>query len=66
MMKERDQLHRIAGQNGAKENWDNYKKLRNKINNRLKYEEKQWQSSKLKECKGDSKSTWKALKSILN
>ena len=66
MMKERDRLHKIAGQHGTNENWDKYKRLRNQINNRLNYEEKQWQSLKLRECKGDSKTTQKTLKSILN
>ena len=66
LMKDRDNLQKDAAQTGDKNKWDQYKKIRNKINNKLKYEEKCWQRRKLEQCNGDSKSSWKTVKSILN
>ena len=66
MMKNRDQLHKVASQSNITEDWTVFKKIRNQINNRLKYEEKRWQSEKLRQCNGNAKSSWKTLKSILN
>ena len=36
------------------------------MNNRLKFEENYFKKMKFQECKGDPKSSWKTLKSILN
>ena len=65
MMKNRDALHRYATLSQSHEDYREYKKLRNKINNRLKYEEKKWQSVKLSEIGSNSAKTWKTLKGIL-
>ena len=50
MMKEIDQLQKEAAQSQNRELWKKFKCLQNKVNNRLKYEEKSWQKSKLVEC----------------
>ena len=46
--------------------WIAFKTIRNKINNRQKYEERVWQKQKISECGNDTKKTWKNVKSILN
>ena len=66
MMKERNELQKIASESNSKEDWKQYKKIRNVINNRLKYEERMYQRNKLTQFSGDSKNTWKTMKSILN
>ena len=66
MMIERDRLHKLAAQTQKPEDWKAFKLIRNKINNRLKSEEKDWQRSKINECGDDSKKLWKNLKNILN
>ena len=66
LMKERDDLNEKASNSGNREDWKKYKTLRNKINNRLKFEERSWQSAKLKQCNGDSKTSWNTIKTILN
>ena len=58
--------NKMAADSQINEDWCNYKQVRNQLNNRMKYEEKQWQRNRLKECKHDSSSTWKVSKSILN
>ena len=62
----RNSLHKTAAESQLPEDWEIYKKVRNRLNNRLKFEEKQWQKCRLRKCKNDSKSTWKTAKSILN
>ena len=66
MMTERDRLHKTASETQKPEDWRKFKDLRNKINNRLKSEEKDWQRKKLNDCEDDSKKLWKNLKNILN
>ena len=66
MMIERDRLHQLAAQTQNSEDWKAFKIIRNKINNRLRSEEKDWQRSKINECGDDSKKLWKSLKNILN
>ena len=56
----------MACESENKDDLVSYKRMRNNLNNRLKTEEKLWQSYKLSQCKGDSKSTWKSVKEILN
>ena len=43
-----------------------FKSVRNKINTRLKYKERNWQKTKLEQCGDNSKSAWKNVKGILN
>ena len=41
-MKERDKLQEIAAGTKDTDDWRKYKHIRNRINNRLKYEENNW------------------------
>ena len=66
MMSERDRLHKLAAETQDSEDWKKFKVIRNKINNRLKSEEKDWQRSKINDCGDDSKKLWKNIKNILN
>ena len=66
LMQERDRLQKLAVETKNQDDWRNYKNLRNRINNRLKSEEKDWQRSKIKDCGQDSKKLWKSIKDILN
>ena len=58
MMKQRDKLHEDACKSG---NWSEFKRIRNKVSNRLKFEENHHKKMKFQECKGDSKSSWKVF-----
>ena len=49
-----------------RDDWVLFKSTRNKINDRLKFEENKWQKTRLETCGDDSKSVWKNLKGILN
>ena len=66
LMKERDALQKNAAESKNDDDWKKFKKLRNQINNRLKYEETNWQRLKLDECGQDSSKVWKNVKGILN
>ena len=66
MMEERDRMQKLAVETKDQEDWKKYKMLRNKINNRLKSEEKDWQRKKIAECGQDSSKIWKNMKNILN
>ena len=65
LIKERNNLQREASKNNDKEIWKKFKVLRNKINNRLKFEERNWHKLKLEECGENSSKTWKNVKGIL-
>ena len=66
LMKERDSVQKLASETGDREIWKQYKNVRNTINNRLKYEESNWQKQKLDACGEDSAKVWKSVKGILN
>ena len=66
LMKERDRLQKVASESNKKEDWKYYKVARNKINNRLKFEETSWKRKKLSECGEDSSRVWKSVKGVLN
>ena len=66
LMKARDKLQQVASETKSKEEWKNYKQLRNKVNNKLKYEEYKGKKQALDECGENSAKTWKKVKSILN
>lgn len=65
LMKNRDEAQKAATLTNKNEDWNNYKKLRNKINNRLKVEKKNWQRRKLDNCESDPSRTWKNVKGWL-
>ena len=66
MMKVRDSLHKTASETNSRNDWKEFKLVRNKINNKLKYEESQWQKATLGECGSDSAKAWKKVKGIIN
>ena len=65
-MKQRNQLQDIARETKNPEDWSSFKKLRNKINNKLKSEKINWQKMKLSSCTHNSGQTWKYVKGWLN
>ena len=65
-MKIRDELHKEVSERNCSNDWDNFKIIRNKINNTLKFEERAWQKARLEECGKNSAKTWKNIKGILN
>ena len=65
-MKERDQQQRLASETKNREDWIKFKMLRNKINNRLKYDQRSWQKDKLDEYDGNPSKNWKNVRDILN
>ena len=71
LMKERDDLKASAlklvveGQDAA-ETWNKFRKIRNKVNNRRKFEENNFKSKKLQENMDSPINTWKTAKSFMN
>ena len=51
---------------GASVAWNSFKKLRNKINNRIKYEEKIYKSEKITENLDSPANTWRTAKSFMD
>ena len=69
LMKKRDELKEKAKNSCAQaqmDAWENYKKIRNKVTNRLKQEEIRFKREKMEECKGGPSQTWKVAKRIMN
>ena len=66
MMKERNQLQEIASKSNSNADWEKFRQVRNKVNNKLRYEEKYYQRKRLSETRGDSLKSWQVVKSILN
>ena len=66
LMKQRDGIQKNASETGDKDDWKKYKHIRNQINNRLRYEESNWQRMKIDSCGEDSSKVWKSVKGILN
>ena len=66
LMKERNLQQKKASESNDRDDWVRFKSLRNQINNRLKYEERNWEKAKLEECDGNPSKTWKSVKNILN
>ena len=46
--------------------WKEYKKLRNQVSNRIRYEETHYKKQKIVECGGSSSKTWKVSKRLMN
>ena len=65
-MKERDALKKVAKDNAQKDSWDKYKKIRNKVTNRLKQEELRFKKEKMKDCMGCPAKTWKVAKRLMS
>ena len=65
LMKKRDFAQKKAGETNSIDDWNEFKGLRNRINNILKTEKRTWQTEKLKEASGDINKTWSKVKSWL-
>ena len=66
MMRERNRLQEVASNSNSDADWDKFRQIRNKVNNKLKYEEKYYQRKRLSETRGDCLKSWQVVKSILN
>ena len=66
LIKKRNEAQRYACLTQKDEDWNSYKRLRNQVTNRLKYEKCNSSRRKLAECSSNSKNTWKVVKSILS
>ena len=64
-IKERNEAQKKASETKLTKDWDEYKKLRNSINNSLKSEKKKWQENKISAFGSDTSSIWKNIKSWL-
>ena len=65
-MAERDSIQGVAALSRDPEKWKQYKSLRNKINSRLVFEERNWQRSKITECGQNPAKVWNNVKNIIN
>ena len=75
LIKERDQvktlakeLARVDGDSVSKEQkdlWNKFKKLRNRVNNKIKNEEVQYKRNKFSECQGSSSKVWGLAKNFM-
>ena len=66
LMKARDEVQKLASETRSRDDWVKYKQLRNRVTNRLRYQESSWQRRRLSECGVNSSKTWKCVKGILN
>ena len=65
LIHERNQAQKTASETQNNDDWNNYKRLRNTVNNRLKHEKVHNQKEKLKQCKTSSRDIWKTIKGFL-
>ena len=57
----------IAGENeAAAESWKTFKVIRNKVNNRKKFEEKNFKSERIAKCKDSPTAAWRTAKSFMD
>ena len=64
-MVDRDEAQKVAQESNKNEDWKQFRKLRNSVNNKLKGAKTRWQKKKLAEYSSDSRSTWKHVRSWL-
>jgi hypothetical protein len=65
LKKIRDQYHRRATIGNLSEDWDCYRKTKNKVTALVRQRKKEYFTSMLEQNNGDSKSTWNTLKQLL-
>ena len=69
LMEQRDKVKEMAKGMGSIEGaavyWNEYKRLRNHISNRIKYEESLYKKSKVEECQDCPSRTWKLAKNFM-
>ena len=61
-----EELANMGDIDGAQVAWFQYKKIRNSVNNRKKFEEKTFKSAKIQNSLEDPSDTWKVLKGFMN
>ena len=61
LMQQRDQAQGRAASSNSQEDWKQFKKLRNQVTSRLRVEESNWQSSKLRTCTGKPSEQWQLI-----
>ena len=61
-MKTREELHKLISETKLGDDLAKYQCIRNKVNNRLKYEESVWQKARLEACGHNSAKTEKTLR----
>ena len=61
-IKERNDAQKKATETNLNDDWVNYKKIRNSVNNILKTEKRSWQESKIAGLGSDTSTVWKNLK----
>ena len=68
LMSDRDLAQKVAAESKSENDWIIFKRIRNRVNNILKKEKKNWQRAKFKLCEeeNDSRQIWKNVKSWLN
>lgn len=62
---ERDKAHKKVGLEPSDENWDDFKRKRNRYVNELRNAEKNFTRGQLSEARGDNNKMWKLLKSLM-
>ena len=65
-MDKRDAAQKKAIVSGLNGDWENYRKIRNKVTRRVRQEKTEWQKKKLVKCEGDSAKMWGNILGWLN
>ena len=65
MIEERNNAQKIASRTQSVDDWNKFKKLRNRVTNILKNEKSDWQREKLKSCSGKPNEQWQCVLSWL-
>ena len=50
LMKARDEVQKLTSETKCRDDWVKYKQLRNKVTNKLRYQESSWQRRRLSGC----------------
>ena len=72
LMQERDSVKSEArslsnlNSNDSQKLWEKYRKLRNKVNNRIKWEENNYKKEKIDKCNGCPSKFWSVAKGFMN
>ena len=64
-MRDRDQVHKKAKKFGLKQDWDEYKRLRNKVTKLNRNAKKKYFRNKLEETRGRPKAFWNVLRQVM-
>ena len=64
LMNERDSFLRKARKTGSEVDWSTYRRLQNKVSNRIKIEKRRYQRNEIQDNLANPKSFWRAMKSI--